>query len=101
MADKLADYLISAVRYDQAETHIEAVQVRTDDGEKVSQPSRLTRNNVITMLGEGSMFITIYAKDDKWHRGATVKTVVIDGGTWIRTDADKTKADNLGDLPRY
>jgi hypothetical protein len=101
MADKWADYLISAVRYNQAETHIEAVQVRTDDGEKVSQPSRLTRDEVIKMLGEGSTFITIYAKDGKWHRGANMKTLVVDGETWIRTDADRTKADNLGDLPRF
>jgi hypothetical protein len=101
MADKWADYLISAVRYNQAKTHIEAVQARTDNGDKVSKPSDLTRSTVITKLDEGYTFITINLKDSKWHHGATVKKVVTDGETWIRTDADNTKADNLGNLPTY
>jgi hypothetical protein len=38
MADKWADYLISAVRYDAAGTHIDKVRVHEDEGEKVGPP---------------------------------------------------------------
>ena len=39
MTDKWADYLISAVRYNAAETHIEKVRVHVDEGDKVGGAS--------------------------------------------------------------
>jgi len=102
MTDKWADYLISAVRYNAAETHIEKVQVRLDNGDSVGPPSEWTRSEVITRLEAGYSFVTIVlGSNDKWLKGATVRIVVIHGEKFIRTDADRTKEDNLGNLPRF
>ncbi len=102
MTDKWADYLISAVRYNAAETHIEKVQVRLDNGEKVGPASEWARSEVITRLEAGNSFVTIVlGSDGKWQKGAAVRIVVIHGEKFIRTDADQTKEDNLGDLPRF
>jgi hypothetical protein len=38
MADKWADFLISAVRYNQEGTNIDAVKLHEDKGETVGQP---------------------------------------------------------------
>lgn len=102
MADKWADYLISAARYNTAETHIEAVRTHEDKGDTVGGPFDLKRAQVVERMRKGQTFMTIYKSTDrKWKCGALVETVVIDGVTFIRTDPDKTKADNLGALPRY
>jgi hypothetical protein len=36
MVDKWADYLISAVRYNVSETHIQAVHIHTDNGSRLA-----------------------------------------------------------------
>lgn len=102
MADKWADYLISAVRYNDAETHIEKVRVRLDNGDSVGPASEWARSEVIARLEAGHSFVTIVkGSDGNWHKGATVRIVVIHGEKFIRTDADQTKEDNLGNLPRF
>jgi hypothetical protein len=101
MADKWADYLISAVRYNDAETHIEKVKVRKDEGESVGQPSEWTRKKVIESLEAGYTFVTIFLKDGTWKKGAKVGIVEIGDEKFIRTDSDATKEDNLEDLPRF
>lgn len=102
MADKWADYLISAVRYNEAETHIEKVRVHSDNGESVGSASEWTRAEVVSRLEAGYSFVTIFKKSDgNWRKGATVRIVVIHGEKFIRTDADQTKEDNLGSLPRF
>jgi hypothetical protein len=102
MADKWADYLISAVRYNAQETHIDKVRAHPDNGESVGSGTAVERLTVVSRLDDGYTVVTIYkGSDDKWRRGATVRKVIIDGNSYIRTDADKTKADNLGNLPRF
>jgi hypothetical protein len=56
------------------------------------------------MLAAGTAFATIYedpSDTSKWNYGAEVRVVTIDGTRFIRTDADSTKADDLGSLPRF
>jgi hypothetical protein len=101
MTDKWADYLISAVRYNAAETHIEKVRVHVDNGDSVGPASEWTRAKVIAQLEAGYSFVTILKSNGKWQKGATVRIVVIHGEKFIRTDADQTKEDNLGSLPRF
>jgi hypothetical protein len=38
---------------------------------------------------------------DATHMGEDVRGVVIDGESFLRTDANKIKADNLGELPEF
>lgn len=102
MTDKWADYLISAVRYNAAETHIDKVQVRQDEGDSVGSPSTVERTTVVSRLEAGYTFVTIVkGANDKWQRGAKVRIVTVKGKKYIRTDADATEEDNLGSLPRF
>ena len=39
--------------------------------------------------------------DSRWIKGASVGTVTIEGEKYIRTDADRTKKDNLDRLPQF
>ena len=102
MTDKWADYLISQVRYNEAETHIVKVVSHTDNGDSVSEGTELARSTVVIRLAEGSTFMTITKNvEGKWARGAQVRAVTIGGEKYIRTDADSIKKDNLGSLPRF
>lgn len=102
MVDKWADYLISAVRSNAAGTHIDAVKLHEDKGDRVGSAVEKTRQQIVTLLEGNTTISTIFkGPDDKWRRGADVRIVTIEGTNYIRTDADKIKADNLGNLPRF
>jgi Protein of unknown function (DUF3892) len=102
MADKWADYLISAVRYNSAETHIDEVEVREDKGENAGLPSTWERSNVVSSLEGNYTFMTIVENSNgRWDPGADVGIVTVGGTKYIRTDADATAADNLGELPGF
>jgi hypothetical protein len=102
MADKWADYIITAVRFNSTGTHIEAVQIRADNGDTTGPASEATRAQIVASLEAGTTFCTATkGSDGNWHKGATVKVVVIDNQKYIRTKADGTKADNLDNLPTF
>jgi hypothetical protein len=102
MAEKWADYLVSKVQYNAADTHIVKVMSHVDNGDTVGTGSEATRETVINRLGNGSTFMSITkGSDGKWNRGAPIKTVTIGGTKYIKTVADDTKKDNLGSLPRF
>jgi len=57
---------------------------------------------VISKIKQGKKYMTIFrTKDGKWKRGEEVHILTIDGEEFIRTDANKIKADNLGNLPEF
>jgi Protein of unknown function (DUF3892) len=102
MTDKWADYLISAVRYDSAGGHIDEVQVRKDEGEKIGSPSTWKRSDVVAGLVGNYTFVTIVTNQaGRWDPGAEVAVVTVRGTKYIRTDADATAEDNLGSLPTF
>lgn len=99
---KWADYLISAVRFNEAGTHIVKVKAHADNDDTVGTGYGMTRQDVISKIDDNITFATIYEGDNgKWKLGARVKTVTIDGTRYIKTHADGTKADNLDDLPIF
>jgi hypothetical protein len=100
--DKSADYLISAVRYNQDGTHIDKVRCHADLGDKVGAAEEISRLTVVSRIDSESTFTTITkGPNGKYRRGADVRPVTIDGKRYIRTDPDRTKKDNLGELPRF
>jgi hypothetical protein len=101
MAEKWADYLISQVRYNSAGTHIEKAMSHVDNGDSVGVGTEVTRQTVVTRLESGSTYATITKSDGKWHKGASVYVITVEGVKYIKTVADNTKKDNLGDLPRF
>ncbi len=100
MATRWADYCISAVRYNAAHTHIDAVRVHQDLGETLGQGSIWTRTQVVATIDRRSSICTTFkGTDGKWRCGAAVEVVVLDGQRFLRTDSNQRKADNLGNLP--
>jgi len=101
MTDKWADYLISAVCFNAAATHIDRVRRHKDNGSEVGPADERLRPSVVGDIEAGVSYVTIFKKEGKWTKGAEVGLVTIDGTKYIRTDADRTKADNLDDLPTF
>lgn len=99
---KWADYLISAVRFNAAETHIDKVRTHTDNDDKIGPAVDIDRSTVVGRIESGYTFETIYkGSNGNWQRGKQVKIVVINGVKYIKTYADNTTRDNLDDLPRF
>lgn len=99
---KWADYLITAVRFNNFGTHIEAVQYCADKGESVGPTLQTSRAEVVASLESGVTFCTAtMGTDGKWLKGAPVKIVTIDNQKFIRTKSDGIKADNLDNLPTF
>lgn len=102
MADKWADFLISAVEYSEAPRHIARVAMHLDRGDKVGAKVEMSRPVVMAWLRAGYTVATIYmGTDKKWQKGADVAIVTRDGKPYIRTDADSKAQDNLGNLPGF
>jgi len=99
---KCADYLISAVRYNNERTQIQQVRVHPYEGDKVGSSSIWSRQQVVSSMEDSQTFCTITkALDGKWKRGADVHIVTVDGEKFLRTDRNAEKADNLGELPEF
>jgi Protein of unknown function (DUF3892) len=98
---KWADYLITAVRFNARGTHIEAVQIRADNGDTVGSPSEASRAQVVAWLESGYTFCTATFSGGKWHMGAPVGIVTIHNEQFIKTKPDSTKVDNLDNLPIF
>ncbi|WP_394172382.1 DUF3892 domain-containing protein [Guptibacillus hwajinpoensis] len=101
MSNKWADYLISAVRYHNNEDYIEELAVHVDNGESVGASSSWSRQKVVSSINKGSTFFTIYKQNTQWTKGAKVEVRIIDSENYLRTDSNRIKKDNLGQLPKY
>jgi len=99
---KWADWLISAVRYDEDHSRIVRVRAHLDKGDTVGRAEEQTRAQVVGRIEDGKTYCTILKRDGgKWRRGEDVHVVTIDGEKFIRTDANRVSRDNLGELPEF
>jgi hypothetical protein len=99
---KWADLLISAVIYNEERTHIERVRVHEDDEVNVGAPVNSSRLTVVSNIKSRYSYVTIYkTTENKWKKGEDVRIIKVGNEEFIRTDANQTAADNLGDLPEY
>jgi hypothetical protein len=99
---KWADYCISAVRYDADDKHIEKVKVHPDNGDTIGAASEESRSTVVDRIEAGNSFVTIVKnKEKKWNKGEDVRIITVNSKKFIRTDANKTESDNLGELPTF
>jgi len=103
MATKIADYCVSAVRYNAGGAHIDQVEVRTHDTVKnqISPPTTMTRAEVVKLIGQGKSFATIVkGQNNTWSKGAAlqIQPVVTN---YVKTVADNKTSDNLENLPTF
>ena len=102
MATKWASYIITAVRFNSAGTHIEEVQTREHTGDALTAATARSRASVVSLLESGSTFCTATkGSDELWYKGAMVKIVTIESTKYIKTKADGIKKDNLDNLPTF
>lgn len=97
-----ADYLISAVRYNDKHTHIDMVRCHEDGEGTIGTGQDISRDIVVSRIEAGYSFVTIVkGSDGKYRRGEDVRIIVVNGIKYIRTDANSLGADNLGNLPEF
>ena len=98
---KSADYFISKVSYNTNHTRIVYVKQHVvHDGNKFDDGVVASRSTVVSNLNT-STYMTIIQTTNSWNVGDKVIRYLIDGEYFIRTDGNKTKSDNLGELPEF
>lgn len=98
---KWADYVIVEVSYDE-DGRIANVKRCPDLGDKLGKATVTTRDEIVAGLRGGTVYITAYKNaDGTWRRGEFVDIINVGGVSFIRTDGNRTKADNLAELPEF
>lgn len=99
---KWADYLISAVRYNEDHTKIEKVRQHEDKNGAVGEPLEVGRAEVASNIKNGKKYVTIYSgPKDTWRLGKKVNAFRVDSEFCIRVDKNKVNLDNLGDIVEF
>lgn len=99
----MTDFYISAIRMDSTGQHIEWVKThkKTSDSAMQTSGSVNSRQFIAELISIGRVefrTVTWNSSTSKWAIGAKVE-VMADG--YITTDPNKTKKDNLGNLPEF
>jgi len=97
---KWADYYISAVGYDEKE-NITKVRVKNSKAGKLEPAMEWTRENIVSAFEEGKTFVTVFYRDDRWHKGQDVHIITVNEVKYIRTDKNRNATDNLESLPEF
>ena len=98
-----ADYCISKVRYNSANTHIDKLIYRIHDPVKhqMGGENEMTRANAVKLLEQGKTFVSITENADKtFKKGAAVSVFPV-SVKFLKTAADNRESDNLDHLPRF
>jgi hypothetical protein len=99
---KWADYCISAVRYNEDETHIVKVKVYADKGDTIGDSSEWKREKVVSEIEGGTTFVTIFkGTDEKWKKSQDVHVVKVNANKYMRTDKNSRASDNLENLSEF
>ncbi len=97
-----ADYVIVGVRYNVDNSQIDSVQRSPDLGDKLGKANVVKRAEIVASIRDGATHVTAYRNNDgtdTWRKGDSVG--IIEDTGFIRTDGNKTKADNLGNLREF
>lgn len=99
---KWADYCISAVRFNDAHTHIDKVRAYPDKWDELGQSIEYSRTKVISMIKDKETFVTITkGSDGKYNKWQPVFIVEINNTEYIKTVRNDKAVDNLDDLPEF
>jgi len=100
--EKWADYGISAVKFNDAHTHINKVRVHPDNGDKMGAPVEQARTDIVNAIKKGITFVTIFdGENGKWKKGQPVKIIKIKDIEYIKTVDNAKEVDNLDNLPEF
>ncbi len=96
---KWANFLISAVRYSPDHKYITELLQHEDQDESVSEGIIVKRDEIADGIKKGKRYRTIYNSLDNWKIGDEIRTFMVGGDFFIRTDKNKVGRDNLGTIP--
>lgn len=96
-----ANFLISAVKYNSDHTHIIQVQQHQDSDKQAGPAQIVSRQTVVSNIKAGFTYVTVYSDGGQWKRGQRVIIDLVSGIEYIKTLADQTTKDNLGELPEF
>ena len=101
--DKWADCLISAVKTNPDQIHIDFVECHSDFGCVVCENIIVSRTDVILKIKKGCTYATVFRTPmGKWRKGQEVHLVNVDGKDYLRTDLKNNVAsDNFDDVPEF
>ncbi|HEI6793851.1 MULTISPECIES: DUF3892 domain-containing protein [Enterobacteriaceae] len=97
----MADFCITAVRYNQERSHIAYVRVNEEKpGKKIGPDRTVARAFVADLirLKKATFQTRTKTPEGKWREGAQVHLI---DDIYITTDKNGTKRDNLENLPEF
>lgn len=99
---KWADYVVTGVKYSAGDLHVQSVEVREHEDNKLVRTRAMTRPDVVDLLAKGKTFVTATFNKEKnfWVKGAPLQIIKVET-RFIKTKADKTEKDNLENLPSF
>ena len=95
---KWADYLVSAVKYDDNRKIVQARQ-HEDTGSDIGDGQLVDRMTIANNLKKGRSYATVFSNDANWKLGDRIHLIRAGGEFSIRTDSNKVERDNLKYLP--
>jgi hypothetical protein len=101
--EKWADYLISAVRYEDNlhKKVISYLKIHRDNGDTVGEGSTWTLEEVLTAMNKGATFITISkVNGGKWKKGESIFIASPDV-LFLKTASDKLIYNDLVTIPEF
>ena len=98
---KWADCLISHVRRNANHPHIDQVWQREDIDDKITKGNSVFRSTVVSNIKAGLKYATITWNGKTWDFGQFIIIDRVNGIEYIKTKADNTTSDNLGNLPTF
>ena len=100
--EKWADYLISAVSFNGAHTHIDRLRAHPDNGDTVGPPSEYNRASIVAAIEKGTTFVTIFKNNNgQWTKGQPVYVINVAGTKYLKTVDNRRPIDNLDNLTEF
>ena len=96
----MADFCITAVRYNDNRDHITKVVVREEMSTSIGQERVVDRAFIADLirLGKATFITRTKNSEGKWTKGADVHTLE---DVYLTTQKNTVKRDNLGNLPEF
>lgn len=96
----MADFCITAVKYSSSREHIEWLRVNEEKPGEIGPDRVVSRAFVADLirLNKATFQTRTVTSEGKWRVGADVHVV---DGTFLTTNRNSTKRDNLENLPEF
>lgn len=102
MMDKWADYLISGVKTNPDQKHIDFIECHSDFGCVVCENIILSRTDLIVNMKKGCTYATVFRTAmGKWRKGQQINLINVNSEEFLRTDSKNIACDNFDDVPEF